>query len=204
MSLSKNKIIYLSIYINLFLCDIVQSSIWWIILSRCFPDTSIICLNIVSKCLMFVMLIDQINKFLGCEYWLLASMLWIINMMTRWEGNLSVNRECGFYGLWTINVILLSCEPVKIFLCELWRFVKIMNIFNFLMNMWTINDKTSDNFPLTSKIVVQPKSWKCQSTIHGLNSLTYVAAKRWNSLPEHIKGAETVGQFQSFIDNHLL
>ena len=52
-----------------------------------------------------------------------------------------------------------------------------------------------------SRIVIQPK---CQSTTHGLNSLTYQGAKLWNSLPEQIKGAETVGQFQSFINNHLL
>ncbi len=52
-----------------------------------------------------------------------------------------------------------------------------------------------------SKFVIQPK---CQSTTHGLNSLTYQGAKLWNSLPEHIKGAETVGQFQSVINNHLL
>ncbi len=45
-----------------------------------------------------------------------------------------------------------------------------------------------------SMIVIQPK---CQSTTHGLNSLTYQGAKLWNSLPEHIKGTETVGQFQS-------
>ncbi len=38
-----------------------------------------------------------------------------------------------------------------------------------------------------SKIVIQPK---CQSTTHGLNSLTYQGAKLWNNLPEHIKGAE--------------
>ncbi len=52
-----------------------------------------------------------------------------------------------------------------------------------------------------SKIVIQPK---CQSTTHGLNSLTCQGNKLWNSLPEHIKGAETVGQFQNFINNHLL
>ncbi len=52
-----------------------------------------------------------------------------------------------------------------------------------------------------SKIVIQPK---CQSTTHGLNSLTYQGAKPWNSLLEHIKGAETVGQFQSYINTHLL
>ncbi len=52
-----------------------------------------------------------------------------------------------------------------------------------------------------SKIVIQPK---CQSTTHGLNSLTYQGAKLWNSLPEHINGAETVGQFQSYINTHLL
>ncbi len=52
-----------------------------------------------------------------------------------------------------------------------------------------------------SKIVIQPK---CQSTTHGLNSLTYQGAKCWNSLPEQIKGAETVGQFQSYINTHLL
>ncbi len=52
-----------------------------------------------------------------------------------------------------------------------------------------------------SMIVIQPK---CQSTTDGLNVLTYQSAKLWNCLPEHIKGAETVGQFQSFINNHLL
>ncbi len=52
-----------------------------------------------------------------------------------------------------------------------------------------------------SKIVIQPK---CQSSTHGLNSLTYQGAKLWNSLPEHFKDADTVGQFQSFINNYLL
>ncbi len=52
-----------------------------------------------------------------------------------------------------------------------------------------------------SKIVIQPK---CQSTTHGLNYLTYQSATLCNSLPEHIKGAETVGQFQSSINTHLL
>ncbi len=47
-----------------------------------------------------------------------------------------------------------------------------------------------------SKIVIQPK---CQSTTHGPNSLTSQGVKLWNSLPEHIKGAETVGQFQGFM-----
>ncbi len=51
------------------------------------------------------------------------------------------------------------------------------------------------------KIVIQPK---CQSTTHGLNSLTCQGAKLWNGLLEHIKGAETVGQFQSYINTHLL
>ncbi len=48
-----------------------------------------------------------------------------------------------------------------------------------------------------SKIVIQSKY---QSTTDGLNSSTYLGAKLWNSLPEHIKGAATVGQFQSFIN----
>ncbi len=52
-----------------------------------------------------------------------------------------------------------------------------------------------------SKFVIPPK---CQSTTRVLNSLTYQGAKLWNSLPEHIKVAETVRQFQSFINNHLL
>ncbi len=43
-----------------------------------------------------------------------------------------------------------------------------------------------------------------QSTTHRLNSLTFQGAKLWNSLSEHIKGVETVGQFQSFINNHFL
>ncbi len=42
----------------------------------------------------------------------------------------------------------------------------------------------------SSKSVIQPK---CQSTTHGLNSLTYQDATLWNSLPELIKGAKTVG-----------
>ncbi len=52
-----------------------------------------------------------------------------------------------------------------------------------------------------SKFVIQPN---CQSTTHGLSSLIYQDAKLWNSLPEHIKGAETVEQFQSYINTHLL
>ncbi len=52
-----------------------------------------------------------------------------------------------------------------------------------------------------TKIVIQPTT---QSTTHGLNSLTYQGVKLWISLPEHIEDAETVGQFQSYINNHLL
>ncbi len=51
-----------------------------------------------------------------------------------------------------------------------------------------------------NKIVVQPKY---HSTTHGLNSLTYQGVNLWNSLAEHIKGTETVGLLQSFINNHL-
>ncbi len=52
-----------------------------------------------------------------------------------------------------------------------------------------------------SKIVIQPK---CQSTTPGLNFLTYQGAKLWNSLPEHIEGADTVGHFHSYINIHML
>ncbi len=50
-----------------------------------------------------------------------------------------------------------------------------------------------------SKIVIQPVNHTWTKL-----SLTYQGAKVWNSLPEHIKSAETVGQFQSYINTHLL
>ncbi len=44
-----------------------------------------------------------------------------------------------------------------------------------------------------SKIIIQQQ---CNTTTHALNSLTYQGAKLWNSLPEHIKTAESVNKFQ--------
>ncbi len=52
-----------------------------------------------------------------------------------------------------------------------------------------------------SKIIIQPK---CNTTTHGLNSLTYQGAKLWNSLPEHIKTAESVNKFQILIEKHIV
>ena len=49
----------------------------------------------------------------------------------------------------------------------------------------------------SSQIVIQPKS---RTTTHGLNSLTYQGAKLWNSLPESIKGAKNVKQFQTLVE----
>ncbi len=40
--------------------------------------------------------------------------------------------------------------------------------------------------------------------IHGLSSITYQGAKLENSLSEDNKGAEAVGQFQSFINRKRL
>ncbi len=51
-----------------------------------------------------------------------------------------------------------------------------------------------------SKTIIQPK---CNTTTHGLNSLTYQGAKLWNSLPEHIKTAESVNKFQILIESTL-
>ncbi len=47
------------------------------------------------------------------------------------------------------------------------------------------------------KIIIQQK---CNTTTHDLNSLTYQGAKLWNSLPEHIKTAESVNKFQILIE----
>ncbi len=52
-----------------------------------------------------------------------------------------------------------------------------------------------------SKIIIQPK---CNTTTHGLNSLTYQVAKLWNSLHEHIKTAESVNKFQILIEKHIV
>ncbi len=54
---------------------------------------------------------------------------------------------------------------------------------------------------LNSKIIIQPK---CNTTTHGLNSLTYQGAKLWNSLPKHIKSAESVNKFQILIEKHIV
>ncbi len=69
----------------------------------------------------------------------------------------------------------------------------------YIQDLFRENDVVPFNLR-ASKIVIQPI---CQSTTHGPNSLTYQGAKLWNRLPEHIKDAETVGQFQSYINNHL-
>ncbi len=52
-----------------------------------------------------------------------------------------------------------------------------------------------------SKIIIQRK---CNSTTHGLNSLTYQSVKLWYTLPEHIKIAERVNKFQILIEKHIV
>ncbi len=52
-----------------------------------------------------------------------------------------------------------------------------------------------------SKIIIQPK---CNTVKHGTNSLTYQGSKLWNSLPEYVKNAESVNQFQSLIEKHIV
>ncbi len=44
----------------------------------------------------------------------------------------------------------------------------------------------------------------CNTTAHGLNTLTYQSAKLWNSLPEHIKTAESIDKFQILIEKHIV
>ncbi len=56
----------------------------------------------------------------------------------------------------------------------------------FLQNLF--NAKKLPYHLRASKIIIQPK---CNTTTHGLNSLTYQDAKIWNSLPENIKTAES-------------
>ncbi len=51
-----------------------------------------------------------------------------------------------------------------------------------------------------SSIVLGSHSW----SQHNPFCMMYQGAKLSNGLPEHIKGAETVGQFQSYINIHLL
>ncbi len=52
-----------------------------------------------------------------------------------------------------------------------------------------------------NKILVQPK---CKSTTHGINSQRYEGTKLWNSLPEQIKCAKNVSQFQSLVNKHIM
>ncbi len=40
---------------------------------------------------------------------------------------------------------------------------------------------------------------KAKTTTHGLKSLTYEGNRIWNSLPVHIKGAESLGIFKDGI-----
>ena len=53
----------------------------------------------------------------------------------------------------------------------------------------------------SSKILIQPK---CNSTTHGLKSLSYQGASLWNSLPEYVKQAESVIQFQRLVDKFIV
>ncbi len=50
-------------------------------------------------------------------------------------------------------------------------------------------------------MIIQPK---CNTTTHGLNSLTYQGAKLWNNLQEHIKTAESIDKFQILIEKHIV
>ncbi len=68
----------------------------------------------------------------------------------------------------------------------------IPNLFNEKKLQYNLRD---------SKIIIQPK---CNITIHCLNSLTYQGAKLWNSLPEHIKTAESVNKLQILIEEHIV
>ncbi len=63
------------------------------------------------------------------------------------------------------------------------------------------NEKTLPYNLRASKIIIQPRS---NTTTQGLNSLTYQGANLWNSLPEHIKTAESVNKFQILIEKHIV
>ena len=49
----------------------------------------------------------------------------------------------------------------------------------------------------SSQIVIQPKS---RTTTHGIQSLTYQGAKLWNSLPQSVKSAKNVKEFQTLVE----
>ncbi len=109
------------------------------------------------------------------------------------------DKDCSYYEL-------LFRAKVPSFLIK-WHGILATEVFNALQDISSpyiqnlFREKDVPYNLRASKIVIQPK---CQSTTHGQNSLTYQGARLWNSLPQHINGAETVGQFQSYINNHLL
>ncbi len=83
-------------------------------------------------------------------------------------------------------------------------FTEVYNALHGLSSLYIQNLFNEKKLPYNlraNKIIIQPKG---NATTHGLNSFTYQGDKLWNSLPEHIKTAESVNKFQILIKKHIV
>ncbi len=103
-----------------------------------------------------------------------------------------------------IDLLRRAGVPSVLIRCQRVLATKVYKALHGLYPLYIQNLFNEKNLPYNlraSKIIIQPK---CNTTTHGLNSLTYEDAKLWNSLPEHIKTAESVNKFQILIEKHIV